>query len=55
MKEKVTVSDFTIDSIGQQFLDHLDRPVSALKKIAVVIAVDYMSREHESTLSVMRR
>ena len=55
VKEKVTVSDFTINSIGLQFLDHLDRPLIALKEFAVVTAVDHMSREHERTLSVMKR
>ena len=53
MKEKVTVPSFTIDSNSLQFFDRMDRLLSALKEFVVVIAVDYMSREHERSRSVI--
>jgi len=52
----VTVKDFVMDAISLQFFDYLERPLTALKEYAVVITIDFMSREvEESSVNVMRR
>jgi len=54
--DRVTVKDFTMDALTLQFLDYLERPLTVLKEYAVVITIDFMSREvEESSVNVMRR
>ena len=54
--DRVTVKDFSMDMISLQFFDYLERPLTALKDYAVVITIDFMSREtEESSVNVMRR
>ena len=53
--DRVTVKDFTMDALSLQFYDYLERPLSALTEFAVVISIDFMSREEEvSSVNVMR-
>ena len=53
--DRVTVKDFTMDQITLQFVDHLERPLTALPEFVVVITIDFMAREEEeSSVNVMR-
>ena len=54
--DRVTVKDFTMDAISLQFCDYLERPLTALTDYAVVVTIDFMSREVEETsVNVMGR
>ena len=54
--DRVTVKDFTMDAITLQFCDYLEIPLTALTDYAVVVTIDFMSREvEESSVNVMRR
>ena len=45
-----------MDAISLQFCDYLERPLTALTDYAVVVTIDFMSREVEETgVNVMRR
>ena len=54
--DRMTVKDFTMDAVSLQFFDYLERPLTALSDYAVVVTIDFMSREvEESSVNVMRR
>ena len=54
-EDRVTVQDFTMDAITLQFFDYLERPLNALRQFAVLISIDFMSREEETpSVNVMR-
>ena len=53
-KDRVTVRDFTMDAIQLQFVDYLERPLSALTEYAVVLSIDFMVREEETKQTFMR-
>ena len=53
-KDRVIVRDFTKDAIQLQFVDYLERPLSALTEYAVVLSIDFMVREEETKQDFMR-